>query len=197
MKIKSGSILMTIGLLLIVGAATLTFMNIRDEQNAGEESRKVLDALVNVIPENLTQQSELYESSVMQTVVIDGREYIGRLDIPAIEVSLPVLKDLSLADLKIAPCRYEGSFLTDNMIIGAHNFKTHFANLKKLVGNDEVIFTDVNAVKYVYRVVDIELLLYNESPKLESGDWDLTLFTCTPGGRNRVTVRCDLLNILK
>jgi sortase A len=27
---------------------------------------------------------------------------------------------------------------------------------------------------------------------MESGDWDLTLFTCTTGGQSRITVRCVL-----
>jgi sortase A len=28
--------------------------------------------------------------------------------------------------------------------------------------------------------------------EMTSGDWDMTLFTCTVGGQSRVTVRCVL-----
>ena len=29
---------------------------------------------------------------------------------------------------------------------------------------------------------------------LQTGDWDLSLFTCTPSGKNRVLVRCTLVD---
>jgi sortase A len=29
---------------------------------------------------------------------------------------------------------------------------------------------------------------------MQSGDWDFTLFTCTKGGAQRVTVRCSRIN---
>ena len=32
--------------------------------------------------------------------------------------------------------------------------------------------------------------------EMESGDWDLTLFTCTVGGRTRDTIRCILVNCI-
>ena len=38
----------------------------------------------------------------------------------------------------------------------------------------------------------METLMPTAVEEMESGDWDLTLFTCTVGGRTRVAVRCAL-----
>ena len=43
---------------------------------------------------------------------------------------------------------------------------------------------------FSYEVTLLEILQPNEADEMESGDWDLTLFTCTVGGKSRVTVRC-------
>ena len=43
-----------------------------------------------------------------------------------------------------------------------------------------------------YEVVELETLMPTAIEEMTSGDWDLTLFTCTIGGGSRVTVRCEL-----
>ena len=40
---------------------------------------------------------------------------------------------------------------------------------------------------------EIERLRPTAVKEMTSGDWDLTLFTCTVGGQSRVTVRCEKL----
>ena len=44
---------------------------------------------------------------------------------------------------------------------------------------------------FSYQVAELEELPGNAVEDMESGIWDLTLFTCTYGGRSRITVRCD------
>ena len=38
-------------------------------------------------------------------------------------------------------------------------------------------------------MVEQETLEPTDEEAMTTGDWDLTLFTCTPGGQTRVTVR--------
>ena len=40
-----------------------------------------------------------------------------------------------------------------------------------------------------FQMVEQETLEPTDEEAMTSGDWDLTLFTCTPGGQTRVTVR--------
>lgn len=43
---------------------------------------------------------------------------------------------------------------------------------------------------FTYCVAEEEILQPAQTEQMVSGDWDLTLFTCTVGGRSRVTIRC-------
>ncbi|MGE4277907.1 MAG: sortase, partial [Lawsonibacter sp.] len=127
----------------------------------------------------------------IQLVSVEGEDYIGVLDIPALGLSLPVMDNWSDPKLKKAPCRYSGSFLTDDMIIAGHNYKRHFGPLNQLRQGDLITFTDVDGFVYHYQVVAVETLEGTDIEGMKSGNWDLTLFTCTYGGRSRVTVRCE------
>ena len=41
-----------------------------------------------------------------------------------------------------------------------------------------------------YEVTDTVTVDPGDIDLMVTGDWDLTLFTCTPGGAKRVAVRC-------
>jgi sortase A len=56
---------------------------------------------------------------------------------------------------------------------------------------DTVTFEAVDGTVYQYVVSETEILSSNMYDILKE-DWDLTLFTCTYGGTNRVVVRCTL-----
>ena len=92
--------------------------------------------------------------------------------------------------MKISPCRYEGSIYLDNMVICGHNYSTHFGTLKELDAGDLVFFTDMDGNLFEYAVAETEILQPTAVEEMTSGNWDLTLFTCTVGGATRVTVRC-------
>ena len=40
-------------------------------------------------------------------------------------------------------------------------------------------------------VSNLERLGAYDTEEMEAGEWDFTMFTCTIGGSNRVTVRCE------
>ena len=127
----------------------------------------------------------------MPTMDIDGNRYIGTLDIPALNLSLPVMSEWSYPKLKIAPCRYVGTAYQGNFVIAAHNYRTHFGSLGNLSAGDRVTFTDVDGNIFSYDVVEVQILNPAAIEEMVSDDWDLSLFTCTLGGKTRLTVRCD------
>ena len=49
----------------------------------------------------------------------------------------------------------------------------------------------MNAVTFTYEVMAVDVLDPYATEEMVSGEYDLTLFTCTYGGASRVTVRCD------
>lgn len=210
---KLGNFLITLGILLLVGAAALVVGNLLEQEQAEAAAQDALDSLVSVIPTSPESDPEVPEVPTeyvdedyieypdyilnpemeMPEYEIDGVAYIGQLEIPALELTLPVISDTTYPDLKTAPCRYAGSAYLDNLVIGAHNYARHFGGINKLAYGAEVVFTDMDGNVFNYQVANIEILQPNEVDELCSGEWPLTLYTCTLGGRTRVTVRCERL----
>lgn len=69
-----------------------------------------------------------------------------------------------------------------------------FGKLKELRIGDRLSFTDADGNIFYYEVGETEILAPDATEEMTDSDWDLTLFTCTLGGKNRVTVRCFRLN---
>lgn len=122
---------------------------------------------------------------------IDGRDYIGVLDIPALSLTLPVLKEWDYPSFNVAPCRYAGSVYADGFVNAAHNYDSHFGRIGSLSASDSVRFTDIDSNVFDYSVVAIETLAPYATGDMKSDDWSLSRFTCTLGGQYRVTVRRD------
>lgn len=188
------------GLLLIAAALCLVGYNLYEDAQAATAASDVLQEIrvgKETPPQEDAAQPEpiipdyiLDPNMAMPTEEINGETYIGVVDIPALKLSLPVISEWSYPRLKIAPCRYQGSAYLDNLIIAAHNYKSHFGNLAELKIGDKVYFLDIDENVFAYEVVEIETLDGFAVESMAEGDWDLTLFTCTVEGKNRVTVRC-------
>lgn len=128
----------------------------------------------------------------MPVTVIGGNDYIGVLDIPTQNLSLPVISEWNYPRLKIAPCRYRGSVYSGDIIIAGHNYDRHFEPIKNLKIGDPVRFTDVEGNVFQYTVCGLESMGTYDVAKMRAGEWDLTLFTCMTSGNLRATVRCRL-----
>ena len=192
MKNKRGTLLMSIGALLLAGALFLLVFNYMQEKQADRIAMGTVRVLTQEIIPKLPDTAEDSQTTAtqIQSVKVEGEDYIGVLDIPSLGLSLPVMDNWSYPKLKKAPCRYSGSFLTDDMIIAGHNYKRHFGQLSRLRQGDKITFTDVDGFVYTCQIADIETLAGTDVNDMKSGNWDLTLFTCTYGGKSRVTVRC-------
>ena len=188
-KAMKGKILTGAGLLLIAAALLLTVYNIRESDRAGAESEEMVVRLETEKKELVPEYKKNPEME-MPTVEVNGQECVGMIEIPALGLKLPVISEWSDAKLKKAPCRYSGSAYLKNMIIAGHNYRTHFSGIKRLNPGDSVVFTDADGNVFSYEVAEIETVGGYDIEKMEAGDWDLTLFTCTNKGKARAAVRC-------
>lgn len=192
MKRKGKGLIFT-GLLLIAAALFLTGYNLFDQMRAQRSAAQAAAQLAERLPQ--TTQTDvpdylLTPEMEMPVETIDGVDYVGVLRIPALALELPVISQWSYPLLKIAPCRYSGSAYQNNLVLCAHNYASHFGNLKNLHIGAAVTFTDMDGNLFTYQVAELETLPPQATEEMENGDWDLTLFTCTVGGQSRVTVRC-------
>lgn len=196
---RQGGICTKIGLLLLAAALALFVYNLASDALAGASANSVLkqlDADSGILSGSDAEAASIPEYILnpemdMPEKVVDGRSYIGVLEMPALSLELPVISEWSSSDLNVAPCRYAGSAYSNNLVIAAHNYRSHFGRLDNLSPGDEVVFTDVDGNVFRYEVIELETLSSYASDEMVSGDWDLTLFTCTLSGQQRITVRCE------
>ncbi|MBP3673363.1 MAG: sortase [Oscillospiraceae bacterium] len=206
MRNKLGNGFMILGAALMIAALSLFLHNQNEAAAAEKASVALLPQLVEEIESQLSEGTEvpqevpgtpveLLDPSVfeMTEVEIDGYGYIGYLSIPDLELELPVMADWDYGRLKIAPCRYVGSTKGEDLVIMAHNYTHHFGRLSELSEGASVIFVDMDGNTTNYEVVALDILAPTDVEEMTSGDYDLTLFTCTYGGKSRVTVGCDLV----
>lgn len=193
MRNKLGTICMILGTVLILAALSLFLWNRREAEQAGEAAADIFPQVVEQIAETAAEAPAPPDpfDPTMTEAEIDGYMYIGYLSIPALGLELPVMSEWDYNRLNIAPCRYSGSTKTDDLVIAAHNFAQHFGGLSGLTGGEQVIFVDMDNVVSTYTVAAVEILAPTAVEEMTNGEYDLSLYTCTYGGRSRVTVRCD------
>lgn len=198
-KRRVGLVMMITGILALAAGLGLGGYNLWDNYRAGIQAAIIMDDIVQYQEETaaaaLDGDPEVSPdlSREMPVLEIDGKRYIGTISIPAVDIELPVQENWSLSLLRTAPCRYKGSVHDRDLIICAHNYVTHFGRLKNLLTGDKVIFTDIDGNEFRYTVAAMETLAGTAVEEMESGEWDLTLFTCALGGKTRITVRCNVL----
>lgn len=200
MRKRLSSIMILSGLLCVISALSLTAYNLITERNAGISSKKAMvtisESVVKPQPADPMAQSmvqPLYQVDPhvsMPELNVNGVKYIGYLSIPSLKLELPIITKTTNSLLQVAPCRLSGSAYMEDLVIGAHNYATHFGNLKKLRYGDVIEFTDIDGNTFTYEVDGLEILQPHQLDDLCSGEYPLSLYTCTIGGRTRVTVRC-------
>lgn len=192
MRRKIAVTLMITGFVLILSAAALLFYNYSENKKAEEQSQQLINNLKDYISQHESSFVPDAFEKEMTIVDIDGYGYIGYLYIPDLEVDLPVMADWDYTRLKISPCRYYGSTYTDNLVIAAHNYSSHFGYIGNLQKGAYVMFTDMDSNVTTYQVTSVELLNPTDVDKVKDTGDDLILYTCTYGGAQRITVRCEI-----
>ncbi len=222
MKKRHAWCLIVLGAMLLIAALFLVLYNLRQDEGSGKESAKILHDLRQQIEEMQTEPQtteldlqqflpteDLYSEYMTEpetteptepptdpVVEIDGSQYIGIISIPRLNIELPVMSDWSYPKLRRAPCRYQGAAAAGDLIIAAHNFRTHFGNIQSLNTDDQIVFINANGEMFIYEVIETDMIGGRDIPSMLAGaedSWDLTLFTCTLSGQTRVTVRAVLI----
>ena len=186
---KSGVILISLGAVLILAALLLFLYNRSEDRRAGQEAESLLEDARSAISANAAPEEP--QEKPVEEITYD---YAGVIAIPDLSLELPVIDQWSYDRLKVAPCRQSGAAADGDLVIAAHNYKSHFGYLDRLQPGASVIFTDMEGTVYRYAVEEIRQL---EPEDVEdvfsvfSSEYPLVLYTCTPGGKARVAVFCQ------
>ena len=183
---KISILIISIGIIFLVTALILIIYDTYKDKTANVKSDIILKQLEEKILNN-----DIKDDNIIN---IDNEKYLGIINIPVLNLSLPVYSDYSLKKLDSAPAVYSGSINTNNLVICAHNYKSHFGYLNELKVSDLIVIIDSNNKKHVYEVSEIVITKPLDIEEMINSDYDLTLFTCTMSGASRLTIRCKKIN---
>ena len=184
---KSGVILISLGAVLILAALLLFLHNRSEDRRAGQEAESLLEDARSAMAADTDPEPQ---EEPAEEITYD---YAGVIAIPDLSLELPVIDQWSYARLKVAPCRQSGAAADGDLVIAAHNYKSHFGYLDRLEPGASVIFTDMEGTVYRYAVEEIRQLEPEDVEDVSSvfsSEYPLVLYTCTPGGKARVAVFC-------
>ena len=184
---KSGVILISLGAVLILAALLLLLYNRSEDRRAGQEAESLLEDARSAMAANADPEPQ---EEPAEEITYD---YAGVIAIPDLSLELPVIDQWNYARLKVAPCRQSGAAADGDLVIAAHNYKSHFGYLDRLEPGASVIFTDMEGTVYRYAVEEIRQLEPEDVEDVSSvfsSEYPLVLYTCTPGGKARVAVFC-------
>ena len=185
---KSGVILISLGAVLILAALLLFLHNRSEDRRAGQEAESLLEDVRSTMAANADPEPQ---EEPAEEITYD---YAGVIAIPDLSLELPVIDQWNYARLKVAPCRQSGAAADGDLVIAAHNYKSHFGYLDRLEPGASVIFTDMEGTVYRYAVEEIRQLEPEDVEDVSSvfsSEYPLVLYTCTPGGKARVAVFCQ------
>ena len=173
-------------MLMIAKGAYGSYINKELSNRAEKNSSQAISELEKNIPSipSVTMEEREY-------ITVDGIDYIGKIEIEDLSISLPVIRNWDYEKLNMSPCKYKGSVETSDLVIAAHNYQSQFGKIHDAIPGTEIIFTDVNGIKHEYITTKVEIISPYTENDLYSGNWDLTLFTCTNGGQMRYALRAD------
>lgn len=133
-----------------------------------------------------TSAAETQTGSAETYVDTSSLDYLGILEIPALDVKLPVINTMSDALLEYGACRHFGSVETNDLVIAAHSYPQFFGYLGNLPGGSEVILTEMDGTEIRYTLTDMAKIAPDDAEAALNSGYDLVLYTCYDSGYGRV-----------
>lgn len=177
MKIKGFSIqkiCITIGACLLVGAIltmTLWLWNINSSE---KQAQYYVNTLRELIPEPQSAVPEERRDNTMSVLSVDGKDFVGVLELPRYESTLPVGNDWGKSSKY--PCRFGGSVYNGTMQIGATTQKGQYDFYRELSVGDEVYYTDVEGNRYGFKITSLCYEKHIDQATLQQNEAPLKLF---------------------
>lgn len=215
-KLKKNLPMIFIGLAFLVGVGLIAYPAVSNWWNSMHATRAIasyseaVDSLSEADYSAVLEAAEQYNEELLQqpnryfptdefheqyeeTLNVNGNGIIGQLEIPKINVNLPIYHGTDESVLQVGVGHIEGTSLpiggegTHAALSGHRGLPSArlLTDLDKMTEGDYFIVTVLNE-KYTYQVYDIAIVEPEELSKLEfeEGEDLITLVTCTPYGIN-------------
>ena len=181
-----GICLVVISFSLIVGIQIRTYIG-------ANESRKVAARMNELLSERIKGVPGTYPNLNMPVLEINEVDYVALIEIPSMNLALPVADAGNSQKLYRSPARFYGSSYDHSLVIGGADNSYQFSFCDKIEGGTVITITDMTGSQFSYTVGRVDRSKSAESNWLISGDYDLTLFCRDTYSMEYIAVRCSFV----
>lgn len=187
-----GKILIIIGSGLLLASIVLLFVWQWNIYVSEKKANEYVSIIREIIPKSQGAVLEERRDNTMATLLLDGTDFVGILELPQCESTLPVCADWGKTSKY--PCRFNGSIYDQTMQIGATSQKGQYDFYRNISVGDNVFFTDMEGNRYSYTVTDIRYEKNADQHALQRKEASLTLFIKNIYAFEYIIIYCDVLN---
>ena len=193
MKKGKFPIVLVLGIcLVVISFALIVGLQIRTHLGANE-SQKVVTRMNELLSERIEGVPRTYPNLNMPILEINDIDYVALIEIPSLNLSLPVADVWNSQKLYNSPARFYGSCYDHSLVIGGADNSYQFSFCDKIDNGTVIIVTDMTGTQFSYTVSRVDRSKSAESNWLISRDYDLTLFCRDALSMEYVAVRCSFL----
>lgn len=178
--------------LVVIGFALFVGLRIRIYIGANE-SQKAVARMNELLFERIEGVPGTYPNPNMPVLEIDNVDYAALLEIPSLNLSLPVADAWNSQKLDHSPARFYGSCYDHSLVIGGADNSHQFSFCDKIDNGTVIIVTDMTGTQFSYTVSRVDRTKSAKSDWLISRDYDLTLFCRDTLSMEYVAVRCSFM----
>lgn len=187
---KIGKWLIGGGALLILCSVGLVLFGQLSATRAQSEAANTLAHIDKRLPPPTVGTPDALSSMQMPTLAVNGTDVAGILEIPSLQLRLPVGNAWESRSRTSFPRRFAGSVYDGSLSVGGYDQKGQFDCLKSVDIGTVATITDMTGARFSYEVTDILRKTSVEAETLTSVDADLTLFVREAYSMGYIVVCC-------
>lgn len=154
---RVGLVLRVLGVALVIVSVVLIGWARYAELRASRVSSEALSTIDDLLPDGSSPappqtSTDADGHPLMPALEVDGRSYVGVLEVKAIGLRVPVLSSWARGAADVAPARFSGSDADGSLVIGGRDWAEQFARLDEVAAGDEATFSDMGGGVRRYRV---------------------------------------------
>ncbi len=184
------TVLIVLGVLLLLGGAALFGYQSLAARRAEGEARQWVTTLREGMPPARDGVPEKGTDPRMPQRELEGENFVGILEVPSFERTLPIGALWKREKATRFPCRYGGSLYENNLILGGSDGPGQLDFVKQISNGDTVFITDLTGLRVEYRVTEIRQTKDVSTTNL-AAEGELVLFARNTYSLDYTVIRCE------
>lgn len=188
---NKNKLLRCIGLILVVISLAVLLAGRLQNRGSRQENQRVAQQIEAILPPRFPGTQEELTIMDMPVLSLQGQDYIALLEVPALDVKLPVRSTWSSRGAQRCPSRFSGTVYDGTLVIGGSSQPGHLDFIAQLMLGDTITVTAMDGSQFRYRVTQITRVRSTPADLLMEEGWDLTLFARDSGTLDYILIRCQ------